>query len=175
MVGRQINFYFTEEDYKELENYVLEKSILVLPNYSLDMEKEIILSDKNYSMKLLTLPILKDQIVKRYIDTQNYFTCDIWDSPVIELHVPKHDTHLMRRGRVYYTKENQTESKSKETLFLEFADDLFKWMRKNYKNTKLKGFENFLITERTKNWLLSSSHHILADMKTGKSTKQKVA
>ena len=43
------------------------------------------------------------------------------------------------------------------------ADDFFKWIRKNFKNVKLKGYEEFLITERTLLWLNESKDRKLAD------------
>ena len=43
------------------------------------------------------------------------------------------------------------------------ADDFFKWIRKNFKNVKLKGYEEFLISERTMQWLNESKERKLGD------------
>lgn len=174
MIGTQINFYFREEDFQEVEVYLKEKGLLVNPNYSLNMEKEISILDKESTMKLLTLPSLQNHIIKKYIDTQNYYTCDIIESPAIELYMPKEKDNVMKRGRFYYTKKNQSGLKSSE--FLKTADELFKWIKKHFKNTKLAGLEDFLISERTKAWLESSPEHKLADfLEFRKQQKIKVA
>ncbi|HRG48687.1 MAG TPA: hypothetical protein PLG41_20950, partial [Leptospiraceae bacterium] len=91
----------------------------------------------------------------RYIDTQKYFTIDILDSPVIEFSQPGYYNNTIKmRGRVYYTKAAIGNGNApKNELFLKMADNFFKWIRKNFKNVKLKGYEGFLVTERTNAWL----------------------
>ncbi|MBK7054866.1 MAG: hypothetical protein IPH52_07380 [Leptospiraceae bacterium] len=43
------------------------------------------------------------------------------------------------------------------------ANDFFKWIRKHFKNVKMKGYEEILITERTLKWLNGSKDRKLAD------------
>ena len=74
------------------------------------------------------------------------------------------DNRIKMRGRVYYTKNKiGNGSPKKNELFLKMADDFFKWIRKNFKNVKLKGYEEFLISERTMQWLNESKERKLGD------------
>jgi hypothetical protein len=166
-MGRQINFYLMNEDILEIDEYIRKNEIIIIPNYtktdSVDSIKSLL--DKNYFPgKFLSSPTLAHQIKKRYIDTQNYFAIDILESPVIEFSQPGYynDTIKMR-GRVYYTKSTTgSGSVPKNEIFLKMADDFFKWIRKNFKNVKLKGYEGFLITERTHAWLEASKDRELS-------------
>ncbi len=167
MMGRQINFYLMNEDFLEIDEYISKKGLIIIPNYTKTDGLEIvnsILDKKYYPQKFLSLPTLSGQIKKRYIETQKYFTVDILDSPVIEFSIGYQEENLKRRGRVYYTKNKiGNGSPKKNELFLKMADDFFKWIRKNFKNVKLKGYEEFLISERTMKWLNESKERKLGD------------
>ncbi|HMV45115.1 MAG TPA: hypothetical protein PLS71_22990 [Leptospiraceae bacterium] len=167
MMGRQINFYLMNEDFVEIDEYISMKGLIVIPNYTKTEGLELVNSilDKNYyAQKFLSLTTLSDQIIKRFIETQKYFTVDILNSPVIEFSLGYQEENLKRRGRVYYTKNKiGNGSPKKNELFLQMADDFFKWIRKNFKNVKLKGYEEFLISERTMQWLNESNDRKLGD------------
>lgn len=96
----------------------LEKGVLiVIPNYTKTEGLELLNSilDKNYyAQKFLSLTTLSDQIIKRFIETQKYFTVDILNSPVIEFSLGYKEEKLKRRERVYYTK-----NKAGKTLKIE--------------------------------------------------------
>lgn len=97
-----------------------------------------------------------------------YFMPDLFTSPMIELSVGKEGI-LKGRSRLYFLKGT-------DPIFQKTADELFKWVKKHFKNTKLSGLEDFLITERTKAWLESSPEHKLADsLEFRKQQKIKVA
>ena len=154
MMGRQINFYLMKEDILEVDEYIRKNGMIIIPNYT-----------KTASIEpLKSLPSVADQIKKRYIDTQKYFTIDILDSPVIEFSQPGYYNNTIKmRGRVYYTKATIGNGNApKNELFLKMADDFFKWIRKNFKNVKLKGYEGLLVTERTNAWLNASEDRELS-------------
>ncbi len=77
---------------------------------------------------------------------------DVIKSPLIEFIQPFLDTEkmLMRRGRVYYTKSYYESNKltNKPESFLESANNLFKWIRKNIKRSKPAGYEGLFVSER---------------------------
>lgn len=167
MMGRQINFYLMEDEIQEIDTYIRKTGLIILPNYTQSEKIEPISSllDKNtYPGKFLSLSALINQIEKRFVETQNYYSIDVLKSPVIEFTPGFQEGNLKRRGRIYYTKTTTgTGSVLKSDSFLKTADDFFKWFRKHFKNIKLKGYENILITERTGEWLNFSKERVLAD------------
>jgi hypothetical protein len=167
MMGRQINFYLMKEDILEVDEYIRKNGMIIIPNYTNTASIEPLKSllDKNSTPgKFISLPSVADQIKKRYIDTQKYFTIDILDSPVIEFSQPGYYNNTIKmKGRVYYTKATIGNGNApKNELFLKMADDFFKWIRKNFKNVKLKGYEGLLVTERTNAWLNASEDRELS-------------
>jgi hypothetical protein len=167
MMGRQINFYLMKEDIIEIDEYITKSGMIILPNFTQTESFEPIKSlidNKYFPGKYLSLPSLTQQIKKRYVDTQNYFVIDVLQSPVIEISPGYQEENLKRRGRIYYTKDTTgSSSVTKSESFLQMADDFFKWFRKHFKNIKLNGYENLLISERTGEWLEASEQRKLAD------------
>ncbi|MCB1160662.1 MAG: hypothetical protein H7A25_04160 [Leptospiraceae bacterium] len=57
-----------------------------------------------------------------------------------------------------------TESKeisNKDAHFLSLAEKFYRWIKKNLKNQKYEGYEKFLVTENTINWLHKSKGELL--------------
>ena len=166
MMGRQINFYLMEEDIDEINNYLSKQGLIILAApmkaNKLELAESLFVKSRDH---YITAPSLQNEILITFIETQNYYLPDILDSPIIEFdsgHM--RDNRIKMRGRVYYTKTKiGNGSPKKNELFLKMADDFFKWIRKNFKNVKLKGYEEFLISERTLQWLNESKERKLGD------------
>lgn len=165
----QINFYLTKKDISELEFYLLENKYKIVSDTLINEQIQLVdtLDDLSSSKKIIFLPEDESELVisktKSDIRIINETT-----SPVVEYWNPiKWENNLvMPRGRLYYTthfynSENQLVAKPE--TFLEFASGLFKWVKKNFKNVKLKGYESFLISEETRSWMKTTGGK-LADM-----------
>jgi|GEM_PF-1051571 hypothetical protein len=175
MKSKQINFYFMPEDISEISKYIQEKNLVIYNNYSananlqkLDSLMQTKIIGKASAIKYITSESLSKEIKNEFLEKQNYYSIDVISSPVIEFLIPKNiiQNNIIHSGRVYYIHDiynSQNLLVSKSDLFLQIANELFKWIKKNFKNTKLPGFEAFLVSERTHEWIKVNGGK-LADM-----------
>jgi hypothetical protein len=169
MKTNQINFFFMPEDIAAIDDYLHSHKILIVSQPMQTDQLRIVNSislfetdlDKKLNKKYLIPEVNQSQITVKQIKEQNYFLINDLISPCVEV-VYSPFSQLkdksMNRGRFYYNKTFYNAKKelvSKNENFLEFASSFFKWIKKNFKNSKLKGFEDFLVSERTKNWVNS--------------------
>ncbi len=175
MKSKQINFYLMPEDISEINQYIQDKDLSVYNNYSINLNLQKLDSllqtkilGKTSSMKYVTSKDFAKEIKNEFIEKQNYYSIDIVSSPVIEFFIPKNliSGNIIHSGRIYYIHSfynSQNQLTQKPEVFLKLADDLFKWVKKNFKNVKLSGYEAFLISERTQAWMQATGGK-LADM-----------
>jgi len=157
MSSKQLNFFFSNQDLEDLESYIQTKDWLILANFS--KNEPIILEsifEQTKGWKFLVPKILLSQIKMLWIEQQNYYMIDVSNSPVVELSMPFFNVQkkILGRGRLYYDSLGicQNERKKKDALFLENAQNLFKWTKKNFPNEKIEGFSGFWISQRAKIW-----------------------
>lgn len=161
MKSSQIIFYMTDADILEIEKYLQETEFLILHSVNTDAginPLSSLLDVPEYSKnktKCLIEENDKDRILFRYSETKKLYFIDIIHSPVIEFSSSSIQEEGLVRGRLYYVKdfydkENQLTSKNES--FLSQASSLFRWVKKNFPNAKLDGYEDFLVTERIKQW-----------------------
>ena len=164
MKSSQINLFITMEDLLDIEKYLLKQSIVFLmqpmPSQKPIIKKtlqniplkeyrpDIILSKKEH-LSLLEL---------RYIEKQKYYLINTASSPVIEFWFPfnYHNQEVLHASRFYYIKDTLDKTHQKEELkpssFLKSSDELFRWIKKTFKNAKLPGYEGYLVSERAAEW-----------------------
>ncbi|MCB1179424.1 MAG: hypothetical protein KDK36_17715, partial [Leptospiraceae bacterium] len=91
MKGKQINFYLLNSEIQEIDNYLLNQEISILgipmPSTKLNFLNSILEPSPSF-MKFLTLKKWGNRIKTRYIEEQNYYLIDIFNSPVIEFSLP---------------------------------------------------------------------------------------
>ena len=171
MKSSQINFYFTIEDVKQIDQFIKENSFIILSQpmktKDLNIVPSLLVEESNSrSDKLITSSKFIDKIFLKYIDTQKYYLVDVAQSPVIEFFNPNNLDNKKLRGRLYYTKTFLTEQKklmAKDTDFLTFSENFFKWIKKNFKNEKYKGYESFLVTKNTIDWIEKTNGKLLVN------------
>lgn len=175
MKSKQINFYLMPEDISEIDKYLQEKDLSVYNNYStnsnlqkLDSLLQTKILGKISSIKYVTSGDFIEQINNQFIERQNYYSIDAISSPVIEFLIPKNiiSGNIIHSGRIYYIHSyynSQNLLVSKSDAFLKMSSELFKWIKKNFKNVKLPGFESYLISERTEVWMKTTGGK-LSDM-----------
>lgn len=163
MKSSQINFYITIQDAKKIDEYIQKSDMLILVQpvkyNKLEITGSILNAIHNnqeiQSIKYIVRKKDIEQVKLKYIPQQNYYLIDFDSSPVIEIwyHAKEKSIH---RGRIYYIKDSlDSASKtefSKSPEFLETANQFFKWVRKNFKNTKLSGYEGYLVSEQAAQW-----------------------
>ena len=169
MNSSQINFYLMPEDAIEIDKYIRQSNLILLAQPMPDCNLVLVdsvqaLEYKDWkirSVKYIARAEDKEKIKVEFVNTQNHYVIDVLNSPVIEIWFPSFlNNEKRKRGRVYYVKTYLDKESKKEVLknpeFLRIAEDYFKWIRKNFKNVKLPGYENFLVSERTANWIKES-------------------
>jgi hypothetical protein len=164
MKSNQINLFITMEDVLEIEKYLSKQSIVFLMQ-PMPSQQPII---KNSLQNILLKEYRPDIILSkkehlsflqfRHIEKQNHYLIDITSSPVIEFWFPfnYHSQEKLHASRFYYTKDTFHKTNLTETLkpsgFLQSAEDLFRWIKKTFKNAKLPGYEGYLVSPRAAEW-----------------------
>lgn len=174
MDSRQINFYMMPKDIEEFEIWLkqrVDSVFLALPMYEEELRiiETLAISTKEKDMWLtvfLAPEHLLDKIIVKYVPAQEYYLIDNLKSPVMEFGRCYYDweNKKMRRGRLYYIKgyyDDNKEWKFKDESFLNWADEIFKWFRRHFKNQKLTGFEGWLVTKRTAEWVEKEGGELL--------------
>ena len=169
MNSSQINFYLMPEDAIEIDKYVRQNDLILLAQpmpdcklISVDSVQTLEYEDwKIRSVKYIARTEDKEKIKLEFVEPQNHYIIDVLNTPDIENWIPSFlNNEKRKRGRVYYVNTYLDKESNKEILknpeFLKVAEDYFKWIRKNFKNVKLPGYENFLVSERTANWIKES-------------------
>lgn len=169
MKTNQINFFLMPEDIGEVNSYLHSNDFLIIsqpifsesivPTHSIsDFQNEL---EIKFSKKFLALKQDTDKLNIKFIKEQNYYLINEFNSPCIEvLYSPFHkDTQKkMNRGRFFFSKsfyDQQRKIQNKEDSFVNAGSAFFKWIRKNFRSAGLKGFEDFLISQRTLEWVNS--------------------
>jgi hypothetical protein len=107
-MGRQVNFYATLKDMASLETLWRTRGPLrVLHSRSKTPSPRVLLSSdlEESGQRWLYFFLVRGEDVKsvvtREVPAQGYWTVDVVQSPVIELHRCSSDGKTLRRGRVY--------------------------------------------------------------------------
>ncbi|MCB1159964.1 MAG: hypothetical protein H7A25_09430 [Leptospiraceae bacterium] len=163
MKSSQINFYMTDEDILEIDNYLKAQGLVIISAYHSEKEIKVLpsllVSENDKPIQKNRLILLQEDLPHLkpgYIETKEMYNVDIMDSPVIEFSPGGIKENKFYRGRLYYVKDilnKKGQSEEKNAEFLKIASSLFRWIKKHFKNAKLQGFEDFLVTERTANCL----------------------
>lgn len=179
MKSSQINFYLSKEDIAELESFILSSGLQIIQDNpeKKDLIKIDSLTSETSSKKFIVRSEDVDKI--QFIKTKNsgLFIIDQNNSPVIEFWNPTNwqNSKVMPRGRVYYIKDYyNTEGilTEKPHDFILTAETLFKWIKKQFKNVKIPGFEMFLVSPRTYQWMQEQNGQLM-DMVTAENLKEK--
>lgn len=169
MKSKQLNFYLHPDDTNEIDLYIEQNGLVLLGNPSPNKELIVLpsVSEKKsnfYELKLSKFITTKESlksIKTRYVESQNHYTIDLMDSPVIEIILSylKTEENSLFRGRLYYTSDLVQNEKliQKSDQFLKEAENLFKWFRKKFKNPTIRGYEGFIISKNVLNWMQISN------------------
>jgi len=145
-MSKQINFYMTASDLRAFQDYIveLEEGILFVPRMlakkqlsSLDTLEVNDMGKTDLTIYLLRAQDIDQVKIVKMGDDKNWKVDDLV-SPVIELWRSYSDGENIGRGRVYfhdsYYEGEQRVAKNK--AFLDFANNIFKWMRKYYEKNE---------------------------------------
>jgi hypothetical protein len=166
MKSSQINFYLTPNDAEAINAYIHSNGWLIISQPMRENKLEFVDSilervregKEIQSFKYLVHKDDQDLVIIKHVPTQNHYLIDSSNSPVVEFwYPPQNEKNVIRRGRVYYAKDYLDKAAKTEPLknpeFLKNADDFFKWIRKNFKNAKLPGYEGLLVSENAAKWV----------------------
>ncbi|MBK9502112.1 MAG: hypothetical protein IPO06_22595 [Leptospiraceae bacterium] len=166
MKSSQINFYLTPNDAEAINAYIHSNGWLIISQPMRENKLEFVDSildrvregKEIQSFKYLVRKEDQDLVIIKHVPTQNHYLIDSSNSPVVEFwYPPQNEKNVIRRGRVYYAKDYLDKAAKTEPLknpeFLKNADDFFKWIRKNFKNAKLPGYEGLLVSENAAKWV----------------------
>ena len=135
MNSKQINFFLTPEDIQEVNEYLKENKLLVIPQ-PIPTENIVLIDSlltrtigneyKIRGQKYIARPEDKDKLLVEHIKEQNYYLIEMMNSPVIEFLYPIHTSNTIQSGRIYFIKDILDESKDmvvmKNTGFLDTAE-----------------------------------------------------
>jgi len=164
----QINFYLMPNDILEIEEYIKKSGLLIIKDDSPTAQLCMLnsLTENDDLKKLLFLPKHEGKVVTWYVESQKFYAIDILFSPVIEFFHPYYDfaEKIMRTGRFYYTKGYYDANGvwvEKDAVFLKAADDLWRWFKKHFKNTKL--MPPLWVTPRVADWVQNEGGKLLVN------------
>lgn len=139
-MSKQVNFFITPNDYKELFELVdsddnlllLKHRDLMKAGYPVDdfisfIEREV----KFY----LSKELLFDKVVWESDGQSKYIYPSIAESPIIEFGCPRIFDQTLKRGRIYFTEwyHDRCEGRiKKEHRFLKWANRIFRNLKKSY-------------------------------------------
>jgi hypothetical protein len=172
MNSKQINFYLTQDDISKFDNYIKENNLLLIGKPS--PEKKILFADSLLSEysgihklrghKYIVRPEDVDLVTLKFIENQNHYVVDVMNSPVVEIWCSNITNESKKPDRIYYIKDallkNPSRTIPKSPEFLKMADDLFRWIRKNFKNANLPGFERDIVSPAIAEWVQSGGRLI---------------
>lgn len=174
MSSKQINFFMMPEDEKEFESYLKQTkqvSFLAVPMYHQELRVMNSFGSqdpegKSWSTIYLVLTDDLEKIIINYVPGPSYYLLDELRSPVIQFMRCYYDfsNKKIRRGRLYLNTGYYNQNREwvwKEQEFLDWANNVFKWFRRHFKNQKLKGFEGWLVTQRTAEWVEKEGGELL--------------
>ncbi|MCB1160166.1 MAG: hypothetical protein H7A25_17830 [Leptospiraceae bacterium] len=159
MKSSQINFYFLPEDIKELETYITERQFYI---YNSKFCEDALLSghekEDDDGIKYLLHSFHKETIIKSFLKREKQFSTEAINSPLIEFLYPifPYNGNKLLSGRLYYVKDifdNTGKLIPKDESFLSEAENLFRWVKKHFKTEIFPGFEGYLVSKRSKNWV----------------------
>jgi hypothetical protein len=148
--GKQVYFYLTEKDERDLIAYVQKFDLLVLEESSPTQEAKVcddIFSENetaNLWRKFLVPKNLVNEVIMRYNEKRNlYFVEEIF-SPVIEWHrsVLRPEKNTLSRGRFYFQSDFFDETgaiKAKNPELLISGNALLKFIKQHFKTSELAG------------------------------------
>lgn len=165
MSSSQINYFFTNDDIRLIENQLDKFDLLIVP-YELPTNKlsfiDSIFSKNNHSGNRRVHLIHKNNTDKielehypanEYVDYDRYLMDFL--APVIEFsacYISEEEKYI-NRSRIYYKKGFWNDKKEWELQpedFLTSADKLFKWIKRNIKRVKIEELKGSYVSENTK-------------------------
>lgn len=147
--GRQVNFYLNNLDLEKVEKYLEKIGFQIIIFDSQKPKKIQILTNlqaqKNLpSTRFLVLPNQQKDL-KFDKNSSGFYRLSESSSPVIEYSLTFCSEKMMRSGRFYYKPflyADQTWQAQNE-VFLEKAEKLFRWFKRNFKRQAGEPFYNF--------------------------------
>jgi hypothetical protein len=165
-MSHQINFYLTPSDIDSiLAKVAMLGKFAVLPSRS-PTNTPVILGGMNYECHgepwlyfyLVRLEDI-DSVTLEYVRAQDYWTVDVFSSPVIEFNKCFFNGEILRRGRVYYKSayyDDDSNLVGRPHEFLLWAKAVFKTMKKNMR--RINDVE--YIGEAASSWLESGDRRL---------------
>jgi hypothetical protein len=158
-MGRQVNFYMLPEDQLEFEAWLRAKGDVCFINQPLRTEEiEVIPTlivpemGKTWLGVYLAQRTDLENILVKYVASQNYWLIDDNQSPVVEFGRCYFDGSILGRGRLYFrTGFYSDEEQEKEKQFINWADKILKWIRTHYNRDPKTGY---YIGPHAKKWIL---------------------
>ncbi|MEM7183834.1 MAG: hypothetical protein AAF518_23210, partial [Spirochaetota bacterium] len=123
-------------------------------------------NDKDDGVRYLLHDFHKDLLAKSYINREKKYVIDPSNSPVIEFLYPvfPYQKNKMLAGRLYYIKDKintNQELVAKEGEFLTAASSLFRWVKRKFKTKPISGYDGYLVSERSYDWLTKNKGELV--------------
>lgn len=164
-MGHQVNYYMTPHDLSMLEQNLrssIDYAVIARRNQSkVPVQMTSLLAESN-GQRLLFLYMVRpqdlNQVVSKYIDTQDYWTVQTDPSPVVEFGGCFFDGTILRRDRVYYVDrflDTNHKWVTKSEDFRKWAKTLFSIIKKSLRPRKPGDKFTEYIGEGAAKWVAS--------------------
>ncbi len=144
MKSHQINFFMTPEDAVELQQYINLQGLVVVATSNTVCEPKIIETFTNIKdLKIyFTLPKFLKDIKMNYFENRDEYVVDDMSAAFIEYRKSyfSEAEKILRTGRIYFSQYQYNADKElilKDEKIITLANDLFKWFKKHFKDTKI--------------------------------------
>jgi len=150
--SKQINFYISESDIKEINNYLEINNLICIEQETQSEFLQTTIPNFNGGFYFILRQDDKNYVKFKKINEHKFYVDETF-SPVIEFWVSSYNSKTMElgRGRFYYNTVFYENNKwiEKDLNFCKSAENLIKWFRKNFKNQKIENYSGFHITQST--------------------------
>lgn len=163
MIGRQINFYLSNDDLDKIENYLKQNNFKII-SYAMPTpevkELDSLKAKKGEFTKFVVQESQIENIKSKFYEARNEYVVDIY-SPLIQFSASAYDesANEFRRGRLYYVPQILTNEnwQFQNEDFLKSAEKLFRWFKRNFKKIDDNIFYGFYASDNVVNMV--KNHH----------------
>lgn len=165
MRSKQINFFITPDDMKEINIFLQKENCVIVRNNvstpSMAFGYDIVNNKEQLFQVYLTKEELKSKVLFKHISSQNYYYVYDTKSDVVEFSIGgfyPYSNKELHRGRFYYVFEYYNDDGSitqKDPEFIQWADNIIKKFKKEFLK-KAPEFTSDFFSDRAIDWARSN-------------------
>lgn len=149
MKSSQVNFFMHPDDIELFGKYLAENNIISInqPQFTAELKISSSIAEKadnEWWMKCFLVRQADINFIKNeFINKQNYYLINEFESPVIEFSRSFFDGKILKHGRLYFLKavyDSSGKLAYKSQEFITCSQAVLKWIKKHYKRDIETGY-----------------------------------